>query len=58
MLVSMQRRDARTFLEEVLQGVEGLDEDARKKLLAVVGDKPGTKRAQKLASVLIDSVKK
>ena len=56
MLVSMQRRDARTFLEEVLKGVEGLDEEARQKLLAVVADKPGTKRAQKLANVLMSAV--
>jgi hypothetical protein len=52
----MQRRDARTFLEEVLKGVEGLTADTRDKLLAVVADKPGTKRAAKLASVLVTAV--
>ncbi len=52
----MQRRDARTFLEEVLKGVDGLSADTREKLLAVVADKPGTKRAAKLASVLVTAV--
>jgi len=49
----MQRRDARSFLEEVLSHVEGLSAETREKLLAVVADKPGTKRAAKLASVLV-----
>ena len=35
--------------------MEGLDEEDRDKLLAIVADKAGTKRAQKLASVMIDS---
>jgi len=49
----MQRRDARTFLEEVLKGVSGLSDETRDKLLAVVAEKPGPKRAAKLASVLV-----
>jgi hypothetical protein len=51
----MQRRDARSFLEEVLGQVEGLDDATKGKLLALVADKPGTKRAAKLAAVLAES---
>jgi hypothetical protein len=54
----MQRRDARSFLEEVLADVEGLDDDTREKLLAAVADKPGTKRATKLAGILSAAVTK
>ena len=53
----MQRRDARGFLEEVLARVsapERLSAETREKLLAVVGDKPGTKRASKLAAILAE----
>jgi hypothetical protein len=49
----MQRRDARTFLEEVLKGADGISDETRDKLLAAVADKPGPKRAAKLASVLV-----
>jgi hypothetical protein len=48
----MQRRDARSFLEEVLTQVPDLDPDMRDKLLATVSEKPGTKRAAKLAAIL------
>ena len=48
----MQRRDPKTFLEEVLSQVPDVDKGVREKLLALVGDKPGTKRAQKIAGVL------
>jgi hypothetical protein len=48
----MQRRDARAFLEEVLKGVKGMSAESREKLLAIVADKPGTKRAAKLAGVV------
>ncbi len=48
----MQRRDARSFLEEVLSQIPDLDAKMRDELLALVDDKPGTKRAAKLAAVL------
>ena len=48
----MQRRDARSFLEEVLSQVPDLEPKMRDELLALVDDKPGTKRAAKLAAVL------
>ena len=50
----MQRRDARSFLEEVLSQVPDLDPKMRDKLLGTVADKPGTKRAAKLAAILAD----
>jgi hypothetical protein len=49
----MQRRDARSFLEEVLAEAKGVDAETKEKLLALVADKPGTKRAAKLAAALI-----
>jgi hypothetical protein len=48
----MQRRDARGFLEEVLSQVPDLDPKMRDELLGLVAEKPGTKRAAKLAAVL------
>jgi hypothetical protein len=48
----MQRRDARTFLQEVLTQVPDLDPKMRDELLELVAEKPGTKRATKLAAVL------
>ena len=48
----MQRRDARSFLEEVLSKIPELDPTMRDELLALVDEKPGTKRAAKLAAVL------
>jgi hypothetical protein len=54
----MQRRDARSFLEEVLGDVEALDDETREKLLAIVADKPGTKRAAKLASAMMAATTK
>ena len=48
----MQRRDARSFLEEVLTQAPDLDPEMRDKLLATVSEKPGPKRAAKLADVL------
>jgi hypothetical protein len=48
----MQRRDPRSFLEGVLAQVGGLSADTTEQLLAVVADKPGTKRAAKLAAIL------
>ena len=55
----MQRRDARSFLEEVLGDVEGRSTTKRsEKLLALVADKPGTKRAAKLASALMAATTK
>lgn len=48
----MQRRDARSFLEEVLSQVPDLDQKMKDELLGLVDDKPGTKRAAKLAAVL------
>ena len=50
----MQRRDARGFLEDVLARVPEVSAETREKLLAVVGDKPGTKRAAKLAAILAE----
>ena len=48
----MQRRDARSFLEDVLSQIPDLDPKMREELLGLVDDKPGTKRAAKLAAVL------
>lgn len=48
----MQRRDAKSFLEEVLTQVPDLDPKMRDELLAVVAEKAGTKRASKLAEIL------
>jgi hypothetical protein len=48
----MQRRDARGFLEEVLSQLPDLDPKMREELLELVDEKPGTKRAAKLAAVL------
>ena len=48
----MQRRDPRSFLEEVLAQTPDLPAEAREQLLALVAEKPGTKRATKLAAIL------
>ncbi|MFT3696827.1 MAG: hypothetical protein QM831_27040 [Kofleriaceae bacterium] len=48
----MQRRDAKSFLEEVLSQVPDLDPKMKQDLLGLVGEKSGTKRAAKLAAVL------
>ena len=48
----MQRRDPKTFLEEVLSQVKELSPDTREKLLALTSEKAGTKRAQKIAALL------
>lgn len=48
----MQRRDAKSFLEEVLSQIPDLGPEMRDQLLELVDDKPGTKRAAKLAAVL------
>lgn len=48
----MQRRDARGFLEEVLSQVPDLDPKMREELIGLVGDKPGAKRAAKLAAII------
>ncbi len=48
----MQRRDPKSFLEEVLAQVPDLSKDAKEKLLALVNDKPGTKRASKIAAAI------
>ena len=48
----MQRRDARSFLEEVLSQVPELDQKMRDGLFALVDEKPGTKRASKIAAIL------
>lgn len=48
----MQRRDARSFLEEVLSQIPDLEPNMRDELLALVDDKPGAKRVAKLAEVL------
>lgn len=48
----MQRRDARSFFEEVLSRVPEVSAETREQLLALAADKPGTKRASKLAAVL------
>ncbi len=48
----MQRRDARSFLEEVLLKVPDLTEEAREALLELANEKPGTKRASKLAAAI------
>jgi len=50
----MQRRDARSFLEEVLSQIPDLDPKMRDELLGLVDEEPGTKRAAKLAAVLAD----
>jgi Mg2+/Co2+ transporter CorC len=48
----MQRRDARSFLEEVLSQIPDLDPKMRDELLEIVAEKPGAKRAAKLAEIL------
>jgi hypothetical protein len=48
----MQRRDARSFLEEVLSQIPDLDPKMRDELLEIVAEKPGPKRAAKLAEIL------
>ena len=48
----MQRRDARSFLEEVLSQIPDLDPEMRDKLLGTVAEKPGPKRAAKLDAIL------
>jgi hypothetical protein len=48
----MQRRSARSFLEEVLLKISDLPQETRDALLEAVDDKPGTKRAAKLASII------
>ncbi len=48
----MQRRSARSFLEEVLLKIPDLPQETRDKMLEVTEDKPGTKRASKLASII------
>ena len=48
----MQRRDARGFLEEVLSQIPDLDSKMKEELLGLVDEKPGAKRAAKLAAVL------
>lgn len=48
----MQRRDAKSFLDEVLSQIPDLDPKMREELLELVDEKPGTKRAAKLAAVL------
>lgn len=53
----MQRRSARSFLEEVLLKVPDLPQETRDALLEMVDDKPGTKRAAKLASVIARGAK-
>jgi Mg2+/Co2+ transporter CorC len=50
----MQRRDARSFLEEVLSQIPDVDPKMRDELLEIVAEKPGAKRAAKLAAVLAD----
>ena len=51
----MQRRDPKSFLEEVLAQVPDLSKEAKQKLLALVSDKPGTKRAGKIAAAIADA---
>lgn len=53
----MQRRDPKTFLEEVLAQVPSIDAATKEKLFALVPEKPGTKRAQKIAQVLASAKK-
>lgn len=48
----MQRRDPRTFLEGVLAQVTEIPDGAHAELLALVGEKAGTKRAQKIAAII------
>jgi hypothetical protein len=48
----MQRRDPKSFLEEVLAQVPDLSKDAKQKLLALVSEKSGTKRAGKIAAAI------
>ena len=48
----MQRRDAKSFLEEVLSQIPDLDAKMRAERLERVDAKPGPKRAAKLAAVL------
>jgi hypothetical protein len=54
----MQRRSARSFLEEVLLKIPDLPPETRDKLLDAVDDKPGTKRASKLAAIIASAEKK
>ena len=53
----MQRRSAKSFLEEVLLKVPDLPQEAKDALLETVDDKPGTKRAGKLASIIASAAK-
>ena len=53
----MQRRSAKSFLEEVLLKVPDMPQDAKDALLETVDDKPGTKRAGKLASIIAKAAK-
>ena len=48
----MQRRDPKSFLEEVLAQVSDLPEDVKEGLRDLVDDKPGAKRASKIAAIL------
>ena len=48
----MQRRSAKSFLEEVLLKVPDLPQETRDALLETVDDKAGTKRAAKLAAII------
>ncbi len=48
----MQRRSARSFLEEVLLKIPDLPQETRDALLEAVDDKAGTKRAAKLAGII------
>jgi len=54
----MQRRDPKSFLEEVLSKAaseEGeIPEEMQKKLIALAEEKPGAKRASKIAAVLAE----
>ena len=53
----MQRRSAKSFLEEVLLKVPDMPQDAKDALLETVDDKPGTKRAGKLAAIIAKAAK-
>lgn len=48
----MQRRDPRSFLEEVFAQLPDLDESTREALLEASADKAGTKRASRIAAIL------
>lgn len=52
--LAMQRRDPKSFFEEVLAKLPDVDDATKKKLLALVEDKPGTKRAQKISAVIAE----